>query len=174
MVEDRAHTTPEKQLLRLIEDPHGNASRGPGVALARGAGVFSLGALQGRIGFFKRSFSSVSEGWRGPLDIKKVNVLLTVLVVGVAVWFVVSAVFLAMRLSRMPDFEAMAVKAGGGNPWSPVTQLKLLAYYKEKVQMRDLFRLGVPGRRTSFGERGQGQNPGGVVEVQVGRDLLVG
>jgi hypothetical protein len=152
MAEDRARSTPEKQLLKLIEDPHGTAARGAATAVARGVGALSLGALQGRFGFFKKSLSNTLEGLRGPLDVKKVNMLLTAFVIGAGVWFAVNTIFLVSRLSRVPDFEALAAKSSGANPWTSTTQLKSIAFYKEKAQMRDLFRLG--GKPVASSESG--------------------
>lgn len=152
MVEDRTRSTPEKQLLKLIEDPQGAPSRGAHAAVVRGVSAFSPGAIQGRLGFLRKSFADAVRGWGGPLDIKKANMMLTAFVVGAGVWFAVNTSFLMTRLGRLPDLESLAVRSTSANPWAPATQLKSIAYYKEKVQMRDLFRLGgQPAASSEFG-----------------------
>ncbi len=143
MVENRSNLTPEKQLLKLIEDPHGRAQK-PGAAKGVKVPVFSFGALQGRLAFFRQSTQSLWKGWAegSPLDIKKINALLSVLVVATGIYFVASSAVLAMRLSGTPSFPLKAGSAAGQGGFKYAPQLKALPYYKEKVGSRDLFRLG--------------------------------
>jgi hypothetical protein len=144
MAENRSNLTPEKQLLKLIEEPQTAGAKGP----ARGVkmSALSLGALQGRIGFLKQSVVGMAKGWsagaRGPLDIKKINILLTSLAAVIGIYFVVICVILTTRFSTPPAFSFKPEPGDKGAVGKYTSQLKALTFYKEKISARDLFQLG--------------------------------
>ena len=86
MVKDNSNLSPEKQLLKLIEEPHALPSRG---AAIRGKGItlFSFGALQGRWIFAREKLAGLAKACNGPFDIKKLNSLLVLLAVSMFIYF---------------------------------------------------------------------------------------
>lgn len=141
MVKDNANLSPEKQLLKLIEEPHGAALRG---AAVRGKGItlFSLGALRGRWIFFRQRLMLLFASWSGPLDITKINVLLTVIAVLVGGASVASSFALAAKFSVLPSFSFKAESAAQMEALRHVSQLKSVTTYMEKVHARDIFKIG--------------------------------
>jgi hypothetical protein len=141
MGENSSNLTPEKQLLKLIEEPNSRFSKN---AVTRGKGVsfLSLGALRGRLNFLKDTATSFVRSWSGPLDIKKINGLLTTASVVVGIYFVASSVVLALRLSSLPSFLFKSENAAKFEMLKQVSQLKAITYYLEKVRSRDIFKIG--------------------------------
>jgi hypothetical protein len=141
MVKDNTPLSPEKQLLKLIEEPHGAALKG---AVVRGKGVtlFSLGALQGRWIFLRQNLTAFFASWGGPLDIKKINVLLTMIAVLTGAAFAASSFALAGKFSVLPSFSFKMENAAQAEALKQVTQIKSLSTYMEKIQARDIFKIG--------------------------------
>jgi hypothetical protein len=141
MVKDNSNLSPEKQLLKLIEEPHGRAAKGM-ANRGKGLTLFSLGALQGRWVFAREKLSTLAKSWSGPLDIKKINSILVLLAVLTGVYFVVSSFMLAMKFSTLPSFSFKAESSAKLEVLKQASQLKALTTYMEKVQSRDIFKIG--------------------------------
>jgi hypothetical protein len=145
MAEDRSKLTPEKQLLKLIEDPTAGAVKG---SRAKGVKVsaLSFGVLQGRFGFFRQATGNMVKGWSsgtsGPLDIRKINALLSVLTVATGAYFISSSFLVATRFSKLPAFSFKTEAGDKAGVGKYTSRLKALAFYKEKVATRDIFQLG--------------------------------
>lgn len=156
MAKDSAHITPEKQLLKLIEEPRDRVAGGA-VAKARGFSFWTPGVLLGRWTFAQERVKHLLCAWRGPLDIKKINALLSVLAVAVGIYFIVAAVLLSLRLSAVPTFSFKtdpAVKGGLKN----ASSLKSVDFYRQKAQARDLFKIGAKSPEPEATNRGPDLN----------------
>ena len=137
--------TPEKQLLRLIEE---NKGKNPAAVQAqalrrRGMGIVSLGAWLGRFSFSKDWFRRRIESLRGqPLDIKSVNRILLLCAGVFILYFLASTTTALTRLSAPPDLEAPASEGSSINLMERVFLKKAVSYYLEKIGQRDIFKMG--------------------------------
>ncbi len=138
-------TTPEKQLLKLIEDSKGGAAK---LERPKRGGLKFLsfgslgGALRGRFSFFKRkSKEKAQRPKKFSFSLRIVNRAL-VLSVGLLLAYVVTdTVAQAMSLNKIPDFSPQQDLVS--RPLKELTApLKSAGYYQEKVSARDLFREG--------------------------------
>jgi len=141
MVQDNANLTPEKQLLKLIEEPHSRFSKNA-VIRGKGATFFSLGGLRGRFNFLIDSLASFLRSWSGPVDTKKINVILTFMSIMVGVYFIGTSIFLALKLSVLPVFSFKAESSAKLGALKQASQLKALTFYMEKSRTRDIFKIG--------------------------------
>ena len=141
MVQDSSNLTPEKQLLKLIEEPHSRFSKNAAMR-GRGATLFSIGALRGRFNFLKDTLASFLRSWSGPVDTKKINAILTFISIVVGAYFIGTSVFLALKLSVLPVFSFKQESSSKLGALKQASQLKALTFYMEKVRTRDIFKLG--------------------------------
>ncbi len=142
MVKDNSNLSPEKQLLKLIEEPNLQTAKGAVGVRSRRINVFSLGALLGRWIFARERLSSSFRSWGGPLDIKKINVFLSIAAVLMFIYFVVSASIMAVKFSEIPSFSFKAQSSANIEFIKQASQLKALTAYMEKVRSRDIFKIG--------------------------------
>ena len=145
MATDRS-ITPEKQLLKLIEE---NKGRNPAAVQAqaikrRSMSLMSLGAWLGRFSFSKEWFRHKIDSFRGQaLDIKSVNTILFLCACVFTLYFVASTTTALIRLSRPPDLAAPAAENGASlNLMERVFLKKAVSYYLEKMSGRDIFQMG--------------------------------
>lgn len=138
MVENHSNLTPEKQLLKLIEEPQS------AVALkgAAGPSKVSARAVAGQWRFLSGNLLARAEKFMKAPDIGVINFLLGLLAFLVGAYFVASSIILARRLSELPNFSFSPAKKAAAQVFSPVSGLKTLSFYLEKAQARDLFHLG--------------------------------
>ena len=146
MAED-GQVTPEKQLLKLIEDPQAAAASGAASRKGLGRTVAWLtpaglkGLWSARLSFFKRQTKKRASA-ASRIDIGALNRVLTVAVVCLLAYVTFDAIASAMSLHRPPNFafqkETGAPAAVGGG----VSPLKESAYYMQKVNARDIFKEG--------------------------------
>jgi hypothetical protein len=141
MVKNNSNLTPEKQLLKLIEEPYApTASKG--MMRGKGFSLFSPGALQGRWIFLRDRLNSLQRSWTGPLDIRKINAILAFLTLLVGVYFIASSVFLAMKLTALPSFSFKSESAAKIEILKQASSLKALSFYADKIHTRDIFKIG--------------------------------
>ena len=150
-------TTPEQQLLKLIE------GQKPGEPLPKGAkpkGGFSLGRLPGTLmaslAFWKRK-KRRSQGRPASFGLAEVNKALIVLGAVLFVYVVFDAVASARNLQRPPNFAPMKDMRPKTTK-EAVAPLAETSYYLQKVSSRDIFREG----RT---EQPAQQSPSAATEV---------
>ena len=141
MAENRP-VTPEKQLLKLIEDP--KSSSGAPRASSRGRGGFSLGSLRGilagRLSFWKRS--ARSSGPSKPMDLAIINRVLVLAAVGLLVYVSFDVAASAMMLTRPPVVTIASRPVSSATGVQNVSPLKSSAFYLEKIASRDIFKEG--------------------------------
>ena len=134
-------TTPEKQLLELIEDPktQGFGSRG---IKHKGGSLFSLVALKGRLSFFRERLSSGFSFSSTTFDVKVINNILQLCIVFLAIYLGVNLVISIMNLTKIPELsQDAAASIELGSP-QDISLLKKSSYYLEKVRSRDIFKFG--------------------------------
>lgn len=142
---ENGNVTPEKQLLKLIEDGGSGRTSAAGAVIKRkGISVLSAGALRGalfgRLSFFKRGAKKkMGAASRAKIDFALVNRILFVCVAALLVFLSLDVARSWMALKHPPNFGLEQEKALGG-PGPQVSQLKDEAYYLQKVSSRDLFR----------------------------------
>lgn len=145
--------TPEKQLLRLIEEQKGkNPAAVQAQALKRrGMSLVSLGAWLGRFSFSKDWFRRRAENLRGqPLDIKSINRILLLCACGLTLYFLASMTTTLVQLSVPVDLAAPALENGSSiNLMERVFLKKAVSYYLEKMAQRDIFRMGAVQKVTT-------------------------
>ncbi len=142
MAEDRT-PTPEKQLLKLIEEGKG----GEGVTQAKlkrkGIGALSLSALKGlfsgRFSFFKRSTQKKLKKKFAP-DLEALNRVLVLAVVLLFVYVAGDAAASAMRLRTASNFAFQNEKGVPFDPSEIRPALKDAGSYLQRVNARDIFR----------------------------------
>lgn len=137
--------TPERQLLRLIEDPKGQKKPGvTGHAVKRkNLSLFSVGAWLGRLSFFKGRFKQWSKVARPKqLDLKHINGILAVCVFILALYFIYGFTMSMLNLGKKPDLGLKIEKAEGALTTPTVTSLKSsVSYYLESVRRRSIFEM---------------------------------
>jgi hypothetical protein len=138
VVRDTTPPTPEKQLLKLIEEPSAHAAASRPARHVRPA--FSLGVLRSRFAFWRKGLRPGAGALT--FDIRKVNVLLGVAVLGSGTFFVTSSTVLARRLAEPPNFSFAPSGDGAQAQLVLPTPVKALESYLQTVRARDIFRLG--------------------------------
>ncbi len=137
--------TPEKQLLKLIEDP--NAAGGSAIQQARlkhkGLGMLSLsslrGALFGRFSFLKRTGQKKAGSLRLSFSFSAVNKLLLGAIILFFIYVAGDTLASSVNLMHPPNFAFQKEKTAAGEPQS-IGTLKEVSYYLQKVAVRDIFK----------------------------------
>jgi len=140
VVQDKSSPTPEKQLLKLIEEPSGPEASASPRAVRRGPS-FSLGSLRSRFAFWSKGFRQAFSGGMA-FDIKKVNALLIFAALVSGAFFVSSSAVLAHRLSEPPNFSFTPSGGGSQAKFVQPTRVKKLETYMQMARSRDIFRIG--------------------------------
>ena len=143
MAEDKP-STPEQQLLKLIEGSDkgkGTPKAAAGKPKGRGFSLAGLpGALIGRLSFFRRDRKN-RPGQGMSISVTEVNRLLYAAVACLFTYVVFDAVASATSLHRPPNFvppKDMKTAFTKGS----IEPLKETSYYLQKVSSRDIFKEG--------------------------------
>lgn len=143
MAEKRA-LSPEKQLLKLIEDPKSKGADIRAQAVKRqGLGLVSTNAWISRFSFLK----SKSAAWAGSgglqhLDIRGINSILMMSVIALAFYLFTSVVMSSIDLKKKPELNFEAPGGTGAAAFQNASLLKAASFYSEQVRERDIFRIG--------------------------------
>jgi hypothetical protein len=138
--------TPEKQLLRLIEEP--KARSAPKIEAQaikyHSQSFFSFGAWLGRFSFLKDRFRDLTSAEKSDFDIVQViNGSLGVLIVILLSYFVSSFSMALMNQKKPSSLEAGTPGLGKPPAASAIpSSLKEPAYYADKVTQRNIFKIG--------------------------------
>jgi len=146
MAKERS-ATPEKQLLRLIEDPKagesGNLKKSKIKRDRRG--LFSISGWISRFSYLsdklKRWFKS---GEFTALDIKIANRVLIIAVVGLFVYLVFTIPASVAQLNRIPDLGLETVEERADLASEETGSMKVASFYIERVKERNIFDFGRP------------------------------
>jgi len=148
--------TPEKQLLRLIEEP--KARSAPKIEAQaikyHSQSLFSFGAWLGRISFLKDRFRDLTSAEKSHFDIVKViNGSLGAVIVILLSYFVSSFSMALINQKKTSSLEAGTLGQVKPSATSAIpSNLKDATYYLDKVTQRNIFKIGAkkiaeaPGR----------------------------
>lgn len=139
MVQERP-STPEKQLLKLIEDP-GSRDLSHTKIKRASSSLFSLAALRGRLSFWQESIRSGSFFKKTFFDIKGINRVLRVCVIVLFFYTAGHFTFSMIRLREIPEFAAKRSRAAAKIS-ADETSDKKISYYLEGPRSRDIFKFG--------------------------------
>ena len=144
--------TPEKQLLKLIEDPKSKTTAVSAQAIKhQGLSLFSFSAWIGRISFFKDWFKRRLQrpkyhGFNTKIISKALGICIFVL----AFYFISNLFTSLVNFKKMPDLLEM--KKEDLKPVSfqeASVSKKAVSYFLEKVRQRDIFKMGHKEQVTS-------------------------
>ncbi|MBI4430418.1 MAG: hypothetical protein HY587_01730 [Candidatus Omnitrophica bacterium] len=141
MAENEPPLTPEKQLLKLIENPKQDALRAESKK-REGRNWFSAAALKGRFSFWKSLSSarqfSLKRFTRSSVGIRQVNTLLKILIALGGLYFGYAVIHMGLELNRASN---LIFEPGEGTQEAKGTpeRLNTLSYYLEKVSARNIF-----------------------------------
>jgi hypothetical protein len=139
--------TPEKQLLKLIEDPKKESAGVNSRAIRyRRNSLFSFSAWLSRAYFFKNKLSGGFDhkDFR-KLDVKAINNILFLSIIILAAYFIFSfsVSMVDMKKSWDSKFKISDSSSQSEGSVEKVSFLKKAeSYYLEKVRQRDIFRIG--------------------------------
>lgn len=139
--------TPEKQLLKLIEDQKSKDVKVQVHAVKhQGLSFLSFAAWQGRISFLKDNFRKWSgTGGFNQLDIKTINNIFGICVVILILYLVINLGSYIANMVKGPNlaFVEEQTSAKPVTSFQGISALKNAAsYYIEKARQRDIFKMG--------------------------------
>lgn len=137
--------TPEKQLLKLIEEPTTKSSFNVAALKHQGLSLLSLRAWIARCSFVTHKFQKwVKNPKRLQLDIKVINRILEGIVVVLGLSLIGSLYNSALRFKKEPDIRVKILQraAQPENLQDGIILRKPVAYYLEKISTRDIFKMG--------------------------------
>jgi hypothetical protein len=138
--------TPEKQLLRLIEDQKTNTAGIQRLEAIkhRSLSLFSFGAWLGRFSFLKEAFKKWFHGTRPhQLDIKLINKVLALFIFILVIYFISNLFSSLINLKKTPYLEFKPQEGTGlASTQEPSFLKKAASYYFEKIRERDIFKMG--------------------------------
>lgn len=147
--------TPEKQLLRLIEDPQTNAASIQAQAIKHHSlSLFSFGAWLGRVSFLNEALKKwLCTIKLRQLDIKSVNKILGLLIFVLTVYFISNLFSSLVNLKKIPDYSEFKPQEGASfaGTQQPTFLKKAASYYFEKVRERNIFKMGAKRSATTEG-----------------------
>ena len=141
--------TPEKQLLKLIENPTNPKQEPLRIEKAKREAKkwFSLNALKGRLSFLKTFLSGLRSSFRerskSQFGIRHFNFLLKCLILFLSLYLGYAIVVTALELKRASNLIFKYEESPHSLP-EPAPMLKNLSYYMDKVTARDIFNVGAP------------------------------
>ena len=145
-------STPEKELLKLIEEPKHKGAAGVAAARHRGLSLISFTAWISRLAFLKTKLKErLAEKGAHQLDlVKVVNKALALLVFILSLTFIFNFIYSMDNLKKMPNLELKAKE--GLEALGPKEALPLYALsdYLDKIRQRDIFKMGA--KRTLPGD----------------------
>ncbi|MBU1061610.1 MAG: hypothetical protein KJ957_01620 [Candidatus Omnitrophica bacterium] len=137
--------TPEKQLLKLIEDPKAKGAGAQSYAARHRLSFFSLAAWKSRLSFLKGNLRKGAKTGRFQrLDTKTVNKFLCLLIFSLGAYFITDLYISMVNFKKMPNLKFEIQKSLKSEILPEVSVLrKKVAYYLEKVRDRDIFNMGI-------------------------------
>ncbi len=142
--------SPEKQLLKLIEDPKAKSAIAFEASTVKYNSLFSFGAWLGRFSFFKERAGKwfKSGKYRQPDNVKLINKILGCAIIFLTLYFLSNLSFSISNLRRAPNARfKMQPSPARPVPLKESSLLRAASYYLEKVRERDIFKMGVAGPR---------------------------
>jgi hypothetical protein len=133
-------TTPEKQLLDLIEDPKERDLSQKKIKRSSFS-LVSLAALKGRLSFLLESVQSGALFKRAFLNIKGANKILKVFMALLLVYLVGNFTMSIIRLNEIPEFVTRKPRTSSGTSLADLST-KQISDYLEGPRSRNIFKFG--------------------------------
>lgn len=133
-------TTPEKQLLDLIEHPKEQDISQKKIK-RRSFSLFSFSVVRGRLSFLREHLRSGVLFRNALPDIKGLNKMLQVCIALLLVYLLGNFVMSMNRLKQVPEFITRSTREPGEIPVVGLSSNKI-AYYLERPRTRDIFKFG--------------------------------
>ena len=130
--------TPEKQLLKIIENPKSKGVHKDRIK-RKGINLFSLGALKGRFSFLRDRLRTGLFFKKPHLEIKSINRILKICILVFSIYLVSTMTISAMNLNTIPDFASGKQSALKVEEPEDIIALRDLPYYLDKVKARNIF-----------------------------------
>ncbi|MGD9014620.1 MAG: hypothetical protein PVI33_01160 [Candidatus Omnitrophota bacterium] len=143
-MEEKGPLTPERELLKIIEEP-GTKVKAPSIKARQNFfSLFSPIALKARFSFLKARFKGgVGLKWLSQLEIKTINRILE-LCIFVLIFYLVSNFAISMiNLNKDPSLAFEINEASVSSALVEASLLKADAYYLGKARTRDIFKMGL-------------------------------
>jgi len=140
-MEQERPSTPEKQLLKLIEDPKTKEFSSKGIKY-RGRSLFSFAAFRGRFSFFKEKVNTGLTLRSSSFDIKVINNVLQFSIFVLVLYLGGSSIFSISNLKKMPELSIDKAARTGLDSQKIASLLNKSSYYIEKARSRDIFKFG--------------------------------
>lgn len=141
----KERATPEKQLLKLLENDGSKGASAKGQAVKkRGLSLFSPGAWKGRLFFFKDGFKKGARGGGATqINIKSVNRMIVLSIIALIGYLGFTLYVSIDNLNKMPNLTPGAKDTLKTAGFPEISPLKAVSYYTEKVIERNIFRMGL-------------------------------
>ena len=133
-------STPEKQLLDLIEDPREQDLSQKKIKRSSFS-LVSFAALKGRVSYYLESVRSGSFFKRAFLSIKGLNRVIKVCTALLFLYLVGSSTMSIMKLNEVPEFVIKNSRVAAESPTTEVSA-KSISDYLEGPRSRNIFRFG--------------------------------
>jgi type II secretory pathway component PulC len=143
---EKGSSTPERELLRLIEEP-GSADKIPRAkAKLKFLSLFSPPALKARFSYLKLKFKGgFSLKNLTHLEFRLVNRVLELFIFLLLFYLISSLIISVANLNKKSSLEFKIKKMASATGFSEVSLLKVSSYYLEKARARDIFKMGLGG-----------------------------
>lgn len=139
MVQESSNLSPEKQLLKLIEDPKGIAQRKAAIK-RQGLNLLSWGGLVGRFSFLKGKTRTLGAG-KLALNLKVLNRCLMLCVAGLGVYLSMT-IYRNMQKMNEEPLDLVLTPAVERPVTRPVdTPLQNEGFYQDRIRGRDVFNI---------------------------------
>lgn len=133
-------TTPEKQLLDLIEDPKEQDVSQKKIK-RKSFSMLSFSALRGRLSFLQESLQSGTLFKNALPDIKGLNKMLKICIALLVLYLVVNFIVSINKLKKVPEFVAESSRSSRDIPMVELSSRKI-AQYLEGPRSRNIFKFG--------------------------------
>ena len=134
--------TPEKQLLKLIENPKQASVRAEN-AKREGKKWFSFSAFKGRLDFWKnfsvKKNASSGKFSKGSFSVERINFILRVLLVAVAIYAIYNTWGMFMGIKKASQLILKTPSGASTEQSEPAASFQTINYYLEKIKGRNIF-----------------------------------
>jgi len=135
--------SPEKQLLKLIEDPKAQGSAQAAAIKHLGLRLLSFSALKARLSFLKNKLKqSFKTGKFYYFNVKTINIFLALVTSILTLYFITNLIISLVNLKKNLNLEFKIAKSQHSIDSKVVSALKVASYYLEKIRARDIFKIG--------------------------------
>ena len=147
---DRSSLTPERQLLKLIEEPESAGLKRWRIG-RKSIGFFSFGAIKGRFLFFKQKVSGYLAPKKGPISIQGINKIFVFCAFILVIYLLADIIGPIITLDKMPVLTADFTPPGAQDEIisEAASLLKKGPYYSGKVRSRNIFKFAALAPKAS-------------------------